>query len=64
MALKSVTEAAEELGLCKAQVRKKLNAGEWPYFKLGKKGTRLDVDEIKSLGRLIAKSEQERQSQK
>ena len=59
MALKSVTEAAEELGLCKAQVRKKINAGEWPYFKLGKKATRLDVDEIKSLGRVLAKGELE-----
>jgi len=41
-----------------------IRAGQWPYYKLGKKGLRVDVEEIKSLGRLIAEGEQERQKGK
>jgi len=62
--LSTVSQAAQELGVSAEHVRRQIRAGRWPHYQLGKKGTRLDVDEIKSLGRLIAESEQERRWQK
>lgn len=57
--LSTVSQAARELGVSGEHVRRQIRAGRWPYYRLGKKGTRIDVDEIKSLGRLIAKGELE-----
>jgi excisionase family DNA binding protein len=58
--LVSVTQAAKELGVSIEHIRRQIRAGCWPYYKIGKKGTRIDVEEIKALGRLIAEGELER----
>ena len=62
--LKSVTQSARELGVSVEHIRRMIREGRWPYYKLSKKGTRLDVEEIKALGRLIAEGEQERRAGK
>ncbi len=62
--LVSVTEGAKQLGVSVEHVCRMIRAGRWPYYQLGKKGTRVDIDEIKALGRLIAEGEQERRAGK
>jgi len=64
MRLVRISEASRSLGCSEKHVRTMIRAGQWPYYKLGKKGLRVDVEEIKSLGRLIAEGEQERQKGK
>ena len=59
MALVSIQEAAQALGVSPDTVRRRIKAGRWPYYPLGPKAIRLDVDEIKSLGRLIAEGQQQ-----
>jgi excisionase family DNA binding protein len=49
--LVTVSEAAEELGVCAAHIRKKIRQGEWPAYHLGSKATRLDLAEIKRIAR-------------
>jgi len=52
----SINQTARELGLSGAHVRKMVKHGLWPSYSLGKKAIRLDVEEIRRLGRLIADS--------
>jgi len=58
MALVSIQEAARALGVSPDTVRRRIKGGHWPYYPLGPKAIRLDVEEIKSLGRLIAEAQQ------
>ena len=55
--LVTVTQAAKELSVSVEHVRRQIRAGLWPFYKLGAKGTRIDLEEIKSLGRLLAEGE-------
>ncbi len=55
--LSSVTRASKELGVCTEHTRRQIRAGLWPCYRLGKKATRIDVDEIKKLTRLAALAE-------
>lgn len=50
--LLTITKAAKELGLCTAHIRRKIRRGEWPAYRFGSKATRIDVAEIRALGRL------------
>lgn len=52
--LLNVSQAAKELGVCAETVRRNIRAGRWPFYLLGPKTTRIDPDEIRALGRLIA----------
>jgi excisionase family DNA binding protein len=52
--LVTVTQAAKILGVSIEHIRRQIRAGCWPYYKLGPKATRIDVDEIRALGRLNA----------
>ena len=52
--LVSITQGAKELGVSVEHVRHQIRTGRWPFYKLGPKATRVDVEEIKALGRLIA----------
>lgn len=52
--LVTVTEAAKQLGVSIEHIRRQIRAGRWPYYKLGPKATRIDIEEVKALGRLIA----------
>ncbi len=55
--LSSVSRASKELDVCKAYTWKQIRAGLWPSYRLGKRATRVDVDEIKNLTRLAARAE-------
>ncbi len=52
--LVSVTQGAKELGVSVEHIRRQIRSGRWPFYKLGAKATRIDVTEIRALGRLIA----------
>jgi excisionase family DNA binding protein len=52
--LVNIPQAAKELGVSVEHIRRQIRSGRWPFYKLGAKATRIDVDEIKALGRLIA----------
>ena len=53
-----VSEAAKVLGVSLETMRRKIRAGEWPFYQLGPKTTRIDPEEIKALGRLVADARQ------
>jgi excisionase family DNA binding protein len=58
--LMTVTQAAKELGVSTEHMRRMIRSKKWPAYSLGRKATRVDPEEIKSLGRLIANAEQKR----
>ena len=62
--LVTITQAAKELGISAEHIRRQIRAGLWPSYKFGAKATRIDVGEIKALGRLISNGEQVRQAAK
>ena len=49
MKLVSVPELASILNLSAATVRSRIKSGEWPFYPLGERSIRVDVDEIKTL---------------
>ena len=62
MALQTITQAAKELGLTETHVRNMIRNGAWPVYRFGNKskGMRLDVEEIKAIGRQLAEDKQGR----
>jgi len=52
--LVTITQGARELGVSVEHIRRQIRSGRWPFYKLGSKATRIDVAEIRALGRLIA----------
>ena len=56
--LVNIPQAAKELGVSIEHIRRQIRAGRWPFYRLGPKATRIDVDEIRALGRLIAEGKQ------
>ena len=60
--LKSITRAAQDLGVSPDHCRRMIRAGRWPSYKLGPKAIRLDPEEIKGLWKLIAEGERERRA--
>lgn len=52
--LVGISEAARQLGVATETVRRMVKAGNWPAYRFGPKSLRIDVDEIKRLGRLKA----------
>lgn len=59
--LLTVKRAARELGVSPDHVRRMIRGGRWPFYRLGLRATRIDVEEVKELGRLIAQGEKERE---
>jgi excisionase family DNA binding protein len=57
--LSRITEAAKELDCSKELIRKMIKSGKWPSYRIGEKAIRVDVEEIKELGRLMAKANKE-----
>lgn len=47
----TVSKAAKELGLSLKSARVRIQRGEWPVYRFGKKATRVDLQEIKRLHR-------------
>lgn len=56
----SVSAASKELGVSTEHIRRMIRSGKWPVYQLGPKATRLDVEEIKALGKLISEAEKSR----
>ena len=57
--LQSIHETSKALKLSERHVRRMISEGRWPYYRLGRRAIRLDVDEIKKLGKLIAEGKLE-----
>lgn len=55
--LMTIAMAARELGCSPDHVRRMIKAGQWPHYRLGVKALRIDVEEVKKLGRLVAEAE-------
>ena len=64
MSLVSIREAAQVLKLSDRHIRRMISEGRWPFYRLGKRMIKLDLEEIKNLGRMIAEGEQERRKAK
>jgi len=47
-----IPELAEELKISTRQVRRMIDAGTIPFYKVGKRAIRLDLDEVKAAIRL------------
>jgi excisionase family DNA binding protein len=47
-----IPELAEELRISPRQVRRMINAGAFPFYKVGKRAIRLDLNEVKAAIRL------------
>jgi len=47
--LLNVSQAARELGVSTETVRRNIRAKRWPFYRLGPKTTRVDVEEIRAL---------------
>jgi len=58
--LMSVTAAAKELGVSVEHIRRMIRSSKWPVYRLGPKATRIDPEEIRALGRLIAEAEKKK----
>lgn len=56
--LVTIAEAARQLGVSPNHIRGMIRCQRWPFYRLGPKSMRVDIDEIKSLGRLIAEGQQ------
>jgi len=54
--LQSIHETSKALKLSERHIRRMISEGQWPFYRLGRRAIRLDVEEIKNLGKLIAKS--------
>jgi len=52
--LSSILETAKALKVSTRHVRRMISEKRWPFYRLGKRTIRLDLEEIKNLGRLIA----------
>ncbi len=53
----SLSAASKELGVSTEHIRRMIKAGKWPTYRLGPKAIRIDVEEIRRLGRLAAQAE-------
>ena len=60
--LTTVKMAAQELGISSDHVRRMIKLGQFPFYRLGLRAIRVDPEEIKSLGRLIAEGEEKQSS--
>ena len=60
--LMTIKGAAKELSLSVIHCRKMIKLGRWPCYRLGagNRGVRLDVDEIKKIGRRHTESGEDR----
>ncbi len=52
--LVTITQGSRELGVSVEHTRRQIRSRRWPFYKLGAKAMRIDVGEIRALGRLIA----------
>ncbi len=57
--LKAIPEASKELGVSAEHARRMVRAKKWPFYRLGPKATRLDVEEIRLLSRQPAQDKRD-----
>ncbi len=55
--LVKIGEASRLLGVSPEHISRQIRTGQWPHYRLGPKAIRIDVDEIRALGRLAAQAE-------
>lgn len=55
--LVKVEEATRRLGVSRETILKRIHSGEWPFYRLGEKAIRVDVEEIIRLTRKGARGE-------
>ena len=55
--LSSIARASKELDVGKAFMWKQIREGVWPSYRLGERGTRVDLEEIKKITRSAALAE-------
>jgi len=51
MMLLSIRDVAHTLKLSERHIRRMISEGRWPFYRLGRRVIRLDVKEIKKLGK-------------
>lgn len=56
----SILDTARALKLSERHCRRMISEKRWPFYRLGKRIIRLDLQEIKNLGRVVAKTEKEK----
>ena len=49
--LVKIEEATRRLGVSRETILKRIHSGEWPFYRLGEKAIRLNVEEIIELSR-------------
>lgn len=54
--LLNISQAARELGISYCSLRKMIKRGEVPYFILGPRMIRIDLNELKNLARIKAEA--------
>ena len=59
MSLYCIRDTAKEFHVSERHVRRMIAEGRWPFFRVGRGAIRLDVEEIKKLGRLAAEGTRE-----
>jgi excisionase family DNA binding protein len=52
--LVSIQEAAKELKVSDRHVRRMIAEGKYPFYRIGDRAVRLDLEEIKSASRILA----------
>jgi excisionase family DNA binding protein len=52
--LVSIQEAAKELKVSDRHVRRMIAEGKYPFYRIGDRAVRLDLEEIKSASRALA----------
>ena len=57
----TVRQAALELNISEETIRRNIKDNVWPFFLLGGKSFRVDVDEIKALGKAAAQARKKRE---
>lgn len=62
--LASIREASEFLGLSEMHIRRQIRLGRWPFYRLGPRAMRVDLEELKQLAKLVGKIEMARRKRK
>lgn len=53
MSLVSIRECAKEFRLSERHIRRMIENGRWPFYRLGSRAVRLDLEEIKASARRV-----------
>ncbi len=59
----NISTAAKMLGCSPEHIRRMIRLGKWPYYSLGPRATRINIEEIISLGRMKSELEKEKKQE-